>query len=132
MRVVLKYASMECGELFVMTSGMSLMHRLPVPNLGTRQMVSSKKNAITHKSRYTFTCPLACLMAGAVAFGTAAFGQGTGTIYLDDVGCVGNETDILNCTHAGIGVNNCGHYEDAGVRCQSKCGSPHIVHVNFH
>ena len=38
--------------------------------------------------------------------------------HLDDVGCVGNETALIQCEHNGIGVENCGEgQEDAGVRC---------------
>ena len=48
----------------------------------------------------------------------AAFGQGTGQIWLDDVRCVGNERSISHCNHLGLGVHNCGHYEDAGVVCR--------------
>ena len=47
----------------------------------------------------------------------AAFGQGTGPIWMDGVHCVGNETSISLCTHNGWGVHNCRHYEDASVEC---------------
>ena len=54
----------------------------------------------------------------AIAMSRAAFGQGTGQILLDNVGCGGYEFSLLSCSHRGIGVNYCGHHEDAGVVCQ--------------
>ena len=48
---------------------------------------------------------------------TEWFGGGTGPILLDDVQCSGNETSLIQCPHAGVGVHNRYHYEDAGVQC---------------
>uniref|UniRef100_A0A3Q3NQE5 SRCR domain-containing protein n=1 Tax=Labrus bergylta TaxID=56723 RepID=A0A3Q3NQE5_9LABR len=48
----------------------------------------------------------------------AAFGQGSGPIWLDDVGCSGNEISITECRHPGLGVHNCNHVEDASVICE--------------
>ena len=48
----------------------------------------------------------------------AAFGQGTGPIYLDNVRCTGRETELGMCQANNLGAHNCGHQEDAGVRCQ--------------
>ena len=53
-----------------------------------------------------------------VTFGVSEFGGGTLPILLDDVGCNGTETDLLNCSRA-IEESNCAHYEDAGVICQA-------------
>ncbi|TDH15847.1 hypothetical protein EPR50_G00013920 [Perca flavescens] len=52
------------------------------------------------------------------ALTNAAFGQGSGPIWLDDVGCSGNESSITDCRHQGFGVHNCGHVEDASVVCE--------------
>ena len=48
----------------------------------------------------------------------AAFGEGTGQIWLDDVQCVGNEPSISHCNHLELGAHNCRHYKDAGVVCR--------------
>ena len=56
-------------------------------------------------------------LTGAVAFGSAAFGPGSGLIYFDEVGCTGSEQTVFNCSNNGIGNNDCDHSEDAGVRC---------------
>ena len=51
---------------------------------------------------------------------SAHFGSGDGQIWLDDVRCQGYESSIVNCQHAGWGVEDCGHSEDASVICSSK------------
>lgn len=55
--------------------------------------------------------------AAVSALGSAAFGEGDGTIWLDNLQCIGNETDLFSCVHNGPNVHNCGHHEDAGVIC---------------
>ena len=45
------------------------------------------------------------------------FRPGVGPIFLDDVGCRGNETNLADCTHSGVGDHDCDHGKDAGVIC---------------
>ena len=42
---------------------------------------------------------------------------GKGPILLDNVNCSGNETNLLACSHNGLGNHNCGHVQDVGVTC---------------
>jgi hypothetical protein len=51
--------------------------------------------------------------------GYAEFGQGTGPIFLDNVNCDGEESSLFLCGNTGWREHDCGHHEDAGVRCSS-------------
>ncbi len=55
---------------------------------------------------------------GAVARSFAAFGQGTGPIWLDEVGCQGDEASLAFCPIDS--THDCSHFEDAGVECMHQ------------
>ena len=49
----------------------------------------------------------------------ASFGQGSGSIVLDDVECDPSiHRTLLQCQHRPLNQHNCHHSEDAGVRCE--------------
>ena len=51
------------------------------------------------------------------------FGSGSGTIWLDDVGCTGSESCLLSCSNRGIGSNDCSHSEDVAIYCYGSRSS---------
>lgn len=85
-------------------------------------MVVCRQLNFSATGSYSTTCSIAedtyptLSSAGAVAI-TTGFANGEGQIWLDDLQCLGNETNLLECRHRGIGLHNCGHIEDAGVNC---------------
>ncbi|KYO40691.1 deleted in malignant brain tumors 1 protein-like [Alligator mississippiensis] len=52
-----------------------------------------------------------------VASASAHYGEGSGQIWLDDVKCAGNESELWACPSRSWGQHNCQHKEDAGVLC---------------
>jgi len=56
--------------------------------------------------------------SSGTAIGSAGFGQGSGSIWINGVTCTGDELTLASCGHLGVGITgNCNHSEDAGVRC---------------
>ncbi|KAI5617930.1 deleted in malignant brain tumors 1 protein-like isoform X2, partial [Silurus asotus] len=64
------------------------------------------------------------------------FGEGSDSIWMDDVSCTGLESTLKNCGSAEFSVNDCDHMKDAGVICSevrlvggSRCsGRVEVLH----
>ena len=58
------------------------------------------------------------MTTGAIATDAfLSFGVGTGPIFVDDLGCTGAETRLLDCPSSGLGRHDCSHIEDIAVSC---------------
>ncbi|XP_067857569.1 scavenger receptor cysteine-rich type 1 protein M130-like, partial [Heptranchias perlo] len=56
------------------------------------------------------------------AAGGAAFAQGDGVIWLDEVKCTGSESFLSDCRSSPPGQHDCDHKEDASVICSGQGG----------
>ncbi|CAB4041553.1 Deleted in malignant brain tumors 1, partial, partial [Paramuricea clavata] len=56
------------------------------------------------------------------AYTSSYFGQGSGQVWLDNVGCTGRESSLFSCIHGGVGIHDCRHSQDVGVRCRGRRG----------
>ena len=62
---------------------------------------------------------------------SSRFGQGAGDIWLDDVACDGDESSLLGCAHSDWGIHDCGHTNDAAVRCGLPDTSGNTMNSNI-
>ena len=60
----------------------------------------------------------------------STYGYASGVVWLSQVDCHGNETNLGQCSFPGWGINNCYHYYDVNVICDSEsvwCGISCII-----
>lgn len=65
--------------------------------------------------QHVYFCPRALQ-----AFVGAYFGEGTGPVFLENLGCSGNEKHLDSCSASGLFSTSCRHSHDVGVACLSK------------
>ena len=71
-------------------------------------------------SHKTFISFFSLFFGVGATFRTTTNNQGTGTIVLANLRCVGNETSLFFCAGATIGSNTCTHSQDVEVTCRCK------------
>ena len=68
--------------------------------------------------------------SSGTAIGSAGFGQGSGSIWLDSVTCTGNESTLASCGHLGVGVTrSCSHSEDAAIMCTGQFSKNFVLFI---
>ena len=65
----------------------------------------------------TVVCRQLGFYSSVRAYGSATYGQGTGSILLSRLSCFGNESSLLECSQLSIGTKICTHSDDASVIC---------------
>jgi len=69
-----------------------------------------------------------CKMLGypgaVIARSRAYYGRGEGRIWVDQLGCTGEEDNMFDCPMNKLGDHNCKHSEDAGVECFRPTPAP--------
>ena len=80
----------------------------------TRRFTYSEAGVICRQLGYNFT--------GADHFLGGFFTPGTGPIFIDELECTGDEERLISCRYNPIGVHNCEHSDDAGVKCPTILG----------
>ncbi|KAI8509176.1 Galectin-3-binding protein [Branchiostoma belcheri] len=77
----------------------------------------------------TVVCRQLGFSGAAEARSFAAFGQGTGQIWVDEANCSGTEARLADCPRNAWGQHDCSHSEDAGVVCNHKKVSSTVTMV---
>ena len=108
---VWRSATTMSGALCVTTSGVPLMPWWPADSWDWDPLV-----IILFKHETSLFNCASINFIDAVAL-TTGFTNGIGQIWLDNVQCRGTETRLIDCPALPLGTHNCGHIEDAGVRC---------------
>ena len=65
----------------------------------------------------TVVCRQLGFYSSVRAYGSARYGQGTGSIWLSRLSCIGNELSLFECDQLSVGTKNCTHANDASVSC---------------
>lgn len=80
-----------------------------------RQLGMLSSSNVCHTVMNIFYQPF--LYSAAVPVKRSRYGSGVVPFLLDNILCRGNESNLLQCVHSGLGIHNCESSETAGVIC---------------
>ena len=119
----LRFALTRHGAQCVMMPGTTLMPTLHVDSWDTHDSVSCLCYHETLK-------PYQLYSIDAVAYSEANFGQGTGSIFIDNTDCVGDELRLTSCRYDNH-TADCTHAEDAGLRCSGRRKPSRLINMDY-
>ena len=101
------------------------MHFLQQKSVMVRELFSTKNSFARHDFCNVQEILILILIIFFIGATTLFFGFtiGSGPIWLDNISCRGTESRLIDCPASPIGQHNCGHSEDAGVRCQGTANT---------
>jgi deleted-in-malignant-brain-tumors protein 1 len=113
------------------SGGGRLNARVVCRQLGT---LSERKERTTSCTNLYLILSFCTFSVAAVSFTGAVFGPGSvfAPVHLDNVFCIGNESNLLNCQRNPVGVHDCSHSQDVSVDCLGRLqGTIHACTVPY-
>ena len=114
-----RFVSMECGVVFVMTLGMTLMLELCVHRLDIQDKVCDASLLLLFKCSDSYSS--FNLLTGSVSRRGAYFEESSyGPVSISNIQCTGSESRLQDCSLSQSPSSACTHSQDAGVTCVGK------------
>ncbi|WAR13531.1 LOXL4-like protein, partial [Mya arenaria] len=106
------------GEISTTENVSIAFGRLEVKRAG----VDEEYGTVCDDSFHEDDARVACRMLGfsdgtPVYFATGFYGLGNGSVWLSNLHCTGNESNLGECTSSEWGVHHCSHEQDVSVAC---------------
>ncbi len=130
-----------CDDLWDSNDAMVVCRQLGYTGTYVRMYACTQQHSsVKQKKEFkslSDVCKYICHTADGISLSNAAFGAGVDPIWLDSVSCTGSELTLLSCPNDGLGLHDCSHFEDAGVRCGGVTTPPRestaqLVHAHVH
>ncbi|XP_075770474.1 scavenger receptor cysteine-rich domain-containing protein DMBT1-like isoform X2 [Pelodiscus sinensis] len=118
-------ASVECSDTIIPDPGLLRLVNGPNRCAGRVEVLHNHQWGTVCDDDWDLTdagvvCRQLSCGTAVAALGSAQFGRGSDTIWLDEVNCTGAEAALSDCRARPWGKSNCHHGEDASVVCSDS------------